>query len=212
MKQVLMKSTDEAVKQVLVSAYKRHIGLAWDRAEGQQPQCGFGRLSLCCSDCYAGPCRINPFGAVDQRTICGRDRSILAANHFLDKVADGSLALTKLAQEFGAKVAPEQLPALVSTEDELAVEQDFSTRLQDLGQQAAKALVAIHTAKEGVYGKAQADTTTVNLGALDAQAVNIVVHGHVAPQIIRDLAEAAKPSPLSIKLSAVCGAGMPAEP
>ena len=206
MKQVHMKSTDEAVKQVLVSAYKRHIGLAWDRAETQQPQCGFGRLSLCCSDCYAGPCRINPFGAEDQRTICGRDRSTLAANHLLDKVADGSLALTKLAQEFGAKVAPKQFLALVSTKDELTTEQDFPTRLKDLGQQAAKALVAIHTAKEGVYGKAQADTTTVNLGTLDAQAVNIVVHGHVAPQIIHELAKAAKSLPLSIKLSAVCGA------
>lgn len=206
MKEVHKKSTDEAVNQMLVSAYKRHIDLAWDRAETQQPQCGFGRLSLCCSDCYAGPCRINPFGAEDQRTICGRDRNTLAANGLLNKVADGSLALVKLAREFGADVASEELARAVTAGDELIVEQNFAERLEDLGRQSANALAAIHKAKNSIYGEARAEATAVNLGALDAQAVNIVVHGHVAPQVILGLAEAAKQSSVAVKLSAVCGA------
>jgi hydroxylamine reductase (hybrid-cluster protein) len=206
MKQVHKKSTDEAVNQMLLSAYKRHIDLAWDRAETQQPQCGFGRLLLCCNDCYAGPCRINPFGAEDQRTICGRDRNTLTANGLLNKVADGSLALLKLAREFGADVAAEELADAVTAGDELIIEQNFTERLEDLGQRAANALAAIHKVKDSVYGKTLAKTTAVNLGTLDAQAVNIVVHGHVAPQVIRGLAEAARQSSISVKLSAACGA------
>jgi len=161
MKQVHKKSTDEAVNQMLLSAYKRHIDLAWDRAETQQPQCGFGRLSLCCSDCYAGPCRINPFGAEDQRTICGRERDTLTANSLLNRVADGSLALVKLAREFGADVAAEELACVVTAEDEIIVGQDFAERLEDLGQRTANALAAIHEVKNSVYGEARAETMRI---------------------------------------------------
>lgn len=206
MKQVHKKSTDEAVNQMLVSGYKRHIDLAWDRAENQQPQCGFGKLSLCCSDCYAGPCRINPFGDVDQRTICGRDRKALTSNALLRRVADGSLALVKLAREFGVNVGVEELVDVVAVGDEINDERDFAERLEDLGKRAANALSAIRKAKRSVYGDARVEITEVNLGALDAQAINIAVHGHVAPQVIRGLAEAASQSLIPVKLGGVCGA------
>jgi hydroxylamine reductase (hybrid-cluster protein) len=136
----------------------------------------------------------------------GRDRNTLTANSLLNKVADGSLALVKLAREFGADVAAEELARAFTAEDEIIVGQDFAERLEDLGQLAANALAAILKVKNSVYGETRAETTEVNLGALDGQAVNIVVHGHVAPQVIRGLAEAAKQSSISVKLSAVCGA------
>jgi hypothetical protein len=46
MKQVHKKSDDEAVNQLLVAAYRQRTDLAWDRAEAQQPQCGFGQLGI----------------------------------------------------------------------------------------------------------------------------------------------------------------------
>ena len=63
MKQIHKKSADPAVNSLLVQAKRSGVELSWDRAETQQPQCGFGRLNLCCTDCGDGPCRISPFEA-----------------------------------------------------------------------------------------------------------------------------------------------------
>lgn len=30
---------------------------AWDRLQGQLPQCGFGKLGICCRNCSIIPCR-----------------------------------------------------------------------------------------------------------------------------------------------------------
>jgi hydroxylamine reductase (hybrid-cluster protein) len=204
MKQVHKKSDDEAVNQLLVAAYRQRTDLAWDRAEAQQPQCGFGQLGICCSHCYDGPCRINPFGSDEQRTICGRAKSDLAGGSLVRSVADGSLALLKLAREFGAEVSADDLAAVMTSEDEMLG--NGPARLQALGGLAAKALDAIAQAKRQTYGADQPGVSKVNLGALNAQAVNVVVHGHVAPGVIQALTGAAAKSSATVNLSAVCGA------
>jgi len=79
MKEIRKKSADPAVNQMLQLAYKKSLGLTWDRADAMQPQCGFARMALCCSDCAAGPCRVSPFAAEEQLTICGRDEHDLVA-------------------------------------------------------------------------------------------------------------------------------------
>ena len=56
------RSVDEASLQMIDVAGRAGIPTAWDRLELQQPQCGFGRLGICCRNCFMGPCRIDPFG------------------------------------------------------------------------------------------------------------------------------------------------------
>jgi carbon-monoxide dehydrogenase catalytic subunit len=56
------KSIDVATQEVLKKAQDENIKTTWDRLQVQQPQCGFGQLGSCCTECNMGPCRIDPFG------------------------------------------------------------------------------------------------------------------------------------------------------
>jgi len=56
------KSVDPATLEMLQIAENQHFETVWDRWEEQQPQCGFGKLGVCCRICNMGPCRIDPFG------------------------------------------------------------------------------------------------------------------------------------------------------
>ncbi len=62
---------------------------AWDRLEAQLPQCGFGRLGVCCRICAMGPCRIDPFGEGPQLGVCGADADTIVARNYLRIVAAG---------------------------------------------------------------------------------------------------------------------------
>ena len=201
MKEVRKKSADPAVNQLLVKAFRQGAALAWDRAEAMQPQCGFSRLSLCCSDCHEGPCRINPFGADDQRTICGRDRFELVAGAFLRQVADGAGALARLGERFGASAGyagPEPMDAML-------VPEDFAAAVAAAGTAAGTALAAIAAARDAAYGTAAPDVTAVNLGVLKADAVNVVLHGHVPPAAVKLLAAAAAAAEAPVNIAVMCG-------
>ncbi|MHC4196076.1 MAG: anaerobic carbon-monoxide dehydrogenase catalytic subunit, partial [Planctomycetota bacterium] len=65
---------------------------AWDRLESQEPQCGFGKLGICCRICTMGPCRIDPFGDGPQAGVCGADADTIVARNFLRAVAAGTSA------------------------------------------------------------------------------------------------------------------------
>ena len=65
------RSVDPATLAMLDRACDADIPLAWDRLESQEPQCGFGRLGICCRHCAMGPCRIDPFGDGAQKGVCG---------------------------------------------------------------------------------------------------------------------------------------------
>jgi len=65
---------------------------AWDRWEAMQPQCGFGRLGICCRICNMGPCRIDPFGNGPQTGVCGADADTIAARNLVRMIAAGSAA------------------------------------------------------------------------------------------------------------------------
>jgi len=54
MKEVRKKSVDAATNAMLVAAYRAKTDVIWDRTDAMQPQCGFGRLSICCTDCHEG--------------------------------------------------------------------------------------------------------------------------------------------------------------
>lgn len=204
MKEVRKKSADAAVNKMLVKAFKGQRELVWDRADAMQPQCGFGRMGICCTDCYEGPCRVNPFAKSEQQTICGRSQKELVAGHFLKKVADGTTALVRLAVEFGGEIDRKVLTVGL-TADNMLVPADYDARLTELGQAAVEALSAISVVKTKVYGESQPAATTANLGALKAGAANIVLHGHVPPQVVKALADAAAESKDAINIVALCG-------
>jgi len=83
---------DPAAQKMLARMAEAGIETAWDRLEAQEPQCGFGRLGLCCRICNMGPCRIDPFGEGPQRGVCGADADTIIARNFIRMVAGGASA------------------------------------------------------------------------------------------------------------------------
>lgn len=186
MKNVHRKTVDDAVNQILVQAGRDGVSLIWDRAERQQPQCGFGRLSLCCHDCMEGPCRINPFGKADELTICGRDRSDLAGSALVGAVTDGQQALARLLAVDGYEVA-----LGVNAKDDL-IGYAPETILPVLGKSIAETLrnlaVSHKTAK-----------VAAGLEALRSGRANVVVFGRIPAAKLEEL----KKQPVA--LHCVCG-------
>ncbi len=205
MKVVKKKSIDKATNAVLVKANRQHIELAWDRSEAMQPQCGFGRMSICCTDCADGPCRTSPFDADPGRSVCGRSQQELVASRFLGQAIDGAVALAGLAAEFEAEIDNSVFKTLCISRDAMLAPSDLSARLSEIGGAAASALKAISSVKEMTYGKSKPSETTANLGSLKADSVNIVLHGHIAPKIIKKLTEAAAKSGTPVNITAMCG-------
>ncbi len=92
MKEKKIKSVDKASQEMIDKAAKERIGLAWDRLESMEPQCGFGQLGVCCTNCSMGPCRIDPFGEGPQQGVCGADCDTIVARNLLRHIAVGAAA------------------------------------------------------------------------------------------------------------------------
>ncbi len=86
------RSIDPASQEMLERAEAADISTAWDRLEEMEPQCGFGRLGICCRNCSMGPCRIDPFGEGPQAGVCGANADTIAARNLLRMVAGGAAA------------------------------------------------------------------------------------------------------------------------
>lgn len=85
-------SIDKATQEMLMKVDESNIETAWVRFEQQKPQCGFGKLGICCRNCSMGPCRIDPFGEGPQTGICGATADTIAARNLLRMIAAGSAA------------------------------------------------------------------------------------------------------------------------
>ena len=59
------------------------IATVWDRLDAQKPQCRFGKLGLCCRNCFMGPCRVDPGGKGAQEGICGATAETIVARNLL---------------------------------------------------------------------------------------------------------------------------------
>ncbi|MCM8757567.1 MAG: anaerobic carbon-monoxide dehydrogenase catalytic subunit [Candidatus Omnitrophica bacterium] len=81
---------DLASKEILDLARKENIQTIWERYQLQQPQCGFGLLGLCCTNCNLGPCRIDPFGEGAEFGACGADRDTISARNLLRRTTAGA--------------------------------------------------------------------------------------------------------------------------
>jgi len=86
------RSTDKAAQKMIGRMAESGQQNAWDRLDAQSPQCGFGKLGVCCRICTMGPCRIDPFGEGPQLGVCGADADTIVARNFLRAVAAGTSA------------------------------------------------------------------------------------------------------------------------
>jgi carbon-monoxide dehydrogenase catalytic subunit len=85
-------SSDKAAQEMIDLMAEAGLENAWDRFEQQLPQCGFGRLGICCRNCSMGPCRVDPFEDGPQTGVCGADADTIAARNLLRMIAAGAAA------------------------------------------------------------------------------------------------------------------------
>ncbi|MBC7190548.1 anaerobic carbon-monoxide dehydrogenase catalytic subunit [Candidatus Aerophobetes bacterium] len=88
------RTIDRASRCILEKAENENISVVWDRYEAIQPQCGFGKLGICCRICNMGPCRIDPFAENDKEKtgICGASADTIAARNLARMIASGAAA------------------------------------------------------------------------------------------------------------------------
>ena len=86
------RSVDPASLEMIERAGKEGVSIAWDRLESQEPQCGFGKMGICCRHCVMGPCRIDPFGEGPKVGVCGATADVIVARGLLRHVCAGTSA------------------------------------------------------------------------------------------------------------------------
>jgi len=94
------KTADRAVNHFLLKAADQEITVAWDRFEGQLPECGFCESGLSCRDCLQGPCISHPFRGRSKLGVCGKDKDILAAQSLLRMVLKGTMSYLDQLNDF----------------------------------------------------------------------------------------------------------------
>ncbi|MBU2260743.1 MAG: hypothetical protein KKF02_02305 [Proteobacteria bacterium] len=99
------KTADNAVEHFLTKAADRGTKLAWDRYEGQLPECGFCESGLSCRDCLQGPCISHPFRDANKLGVCGKDRDVLAVQTLLKLILKGTMATLDQVGDFVEGVA-----------------------------------------------------------------------------------------------------------
>ena len=94
------KTADRAVNHFLLKAADQEITVAWDRFEGQLPECGFCESGLSCRDCLQGPCISHPFRDQSKLGVCGKDKDVLAAQSLLRLVLKGTMSYLDQLNDF----------------------------------------------------------------------------------------------------------------
>lgn len=84
---VLEKTPDPAVKEMLLHMEQIGHDTAFDRFDSQQPQCSFGLCGTCCRICNMGPCKITP---KSPKGVCGADADLIVARNLLRGAAAGA--------------------------------------------------------------------------------------------------------------------------
>lgn len=83
---VLDKTPDPAVKQMILHMEQIGCDTAFDRFDKQKPQCSFGLAGVCCKICNMGPCKVTP---KSPKGVCGADADLIVARNFLRSLAAG---------------------------------------------------------------------------------------------------------------------------
>ena len=132
------KTADRAVNHFLLKAADQEITVAWDRFEGQLPECGFCESGLSCRDCLQGPCISHPFRGQSKLGVCGKGKDVLAAQSLLRLVLKGTMSYLDQLNDFVNQV---RAGALEPTD-------------KDLTDQTLKAVMdLLHTGNSAVAGE-----------------------------------------------------------
>jgi len=126
------RSTDKASQQMLKVMSEAGIENAWDRFDEQQPQCGFGKLGICCRNCSMGPCRIDPFGDGPQAGVCGATADTIAARNLVRMIAAGAAAHSDhgrdVAHTFKMAVVSEKCDHMIKDEQQNTASRQKTSR------------------------------------------------------------------------------------
>lgn len=123
MEYIQKKTMDQAVEYFLPKAAESEILLAWDRFEGQLPECGFCETGLSCRDCLQGPCISHPFRDSNKMGVCGKDKDLLAIQSLLRLVLKGTMTYLDRLSDFARGIeAGEVRPLNKSKTDQLLKE------------------------------------------------------------------------------------------
>lgn len=83
---VLEKTPDPAVKEMLIHLTKIGVETVFDRFDAQKAHCGYGLEGTCCRICNMGPCTVTP---KSPRGVCGANVDVIVARNILRWVAAG---------------------------------------------------------------------------------------------------------------------------
>ncbi len=154
-KDLNVKSTDPAVREMIVKAAKMEVKTVWDRYEAMLPQCGFGDTGLCCRHCLQGPCRIDPFGDGPTEGICGATADTMVARGLDRAIAAGTAAhsgharhlahaLLKVAKGQAASYSIKEVEKLRAVAARLNIQVDGRSDNDVAGDVARAALADFH--------------------------------------------------------------------
>jgi len=160
------RSIDKASQEMLERMYEAGIKNAWDRLEQQEPQCGFGKLGICCRNCSMGPCRIDPFEEGPQAGVCGATADTIAARNLIRMVAAGAAAHSDhgrdIAHTFKMAVENESSDYMVKDErklKEVAVRYGIETKdrqIKEIARDLSEAVMTEFGKQEGTLISAAA--------------------------------------------------------
>lgn len=179
-------SIDKAVQELLPVAEKNNIQTVWDRHQAQQPQCGFGKLGVCCRICWKGPCRVDPFGNGPQRGVCGADAQTIVARNLIRGIAAGAashsdhgrhIALTML--EVGEGHAPayriKDEAKLKKIADRLGIASEGKT-IRELTKEVAEATLEDYSRQNSRIPCRWAETTVTEERAERLKHLGVMPH------------------------------------
>lgn len=83
---VLAKTPDPAVREMLVRLADIGVSTVFDRFDAQKAHCGHGLEGTCCRICNMGPCSVT---AKSPRGVCGADADVIVARNILRWIAAG---------------------------------------------------------------------------------------------------------------------------
>ncbi|WP_153114772.1 anaerobic carbon-monoxide dehydrogenase catalytic subunit [Rhodocyclus tenuis] len=83
---VLAKTPDPAVRQMLKRLDEIGVETVFDRFDAQKAHCGYGLEGTCCRICNMGPCSVT---TKSPRGVCGADADVIVARNILRWVAAG---------------------------------------------------------------------------------------------------------------------------
>jgi len=185
------KSIDRTVDYLLGLVENDGLETAWDRLEKQLPQCGFGKLGICCKNCAMGPCRIDPFGEGADRGVCGATAETITARNFLRMIAAGAAAHSdhgRAVAELFLAVANDKAPGYRITDEKKLMQVAEDLGIVTSGKSKEEIARKVGEIALAQFGQQEGEVEFIKLAPLKRQEIwrN---HGVVPRGIDREIVE-----------------------